>query len=470
MTTTTTAHSSTPAPADAFGVLGRSVALPVLLPGDEEYDTEVAAFNLATRHRPALVVRATCADDIVAAIRYARRTGLAVAVQSTGHGAVTSLDERSLLVTTSRLQHLHVDPAARTARIGAGLRWRPVIDAAAAYRLAPLSGSSSGVGAVGYTLGGGLGPLGRRYGFAADHVRSLEVVTGDGEVRTVTARTEPELFWGLRGGKGNFGIVTSMEVDLVPVSTLYGGGLFYAGEHAGTVLRAWRDWTRSLPEEMSTSMALLRLPDHEDVPPPLRGVLSVHLRVAYCGDAEEGARLVAPMRAAAPVLADLVREMPFVESDSIHQDPDHPVPGWEAGRLLDGLSDGSIDRLLEVAGPGRQVPLIMVELRLLGGALGRPAAVPNAVAGRGGAFSVFVLGPAVPGLEEAVPAAGHAALDALRADTAATRLVNFLGEDTSPEAVSLAWTDEDRARLVALKARYDPYNLFRTGHALPPGA
>ena len=450
----------------ALATLSTAVTRPVLLPGDPGYQAEVAAFNLATHHRPALVVAATCAEDVVAAVHHARATGVPVAVQATGHGAVTPA-EGGVLVSTRLLQDVHVDPVTATARIGAGVRWARVVEAAAPYGLAPLSGSSSGVGAVGYTLGGGLGPLGRKYGFAADRVQALEVVTGDGRLRRVTEHSDPELFWALRGGKGNFGIVTSMEVGLVPVSRLYAGGIFYAGEHASSVLHAWRSWVGTLPEETTTSVALLRLPDHDDVPTPLRGVLSVHLRVAHCGDRAEGERLVSHMRGAAPVLADFVRTMPFTECDSIHMDPTQPVPFWEASRLLRDLPGDAVDAVLEAAGPGREVPLVMVELRHLGGALGRPAAVPNAVAGRDAAFSVFVLGPSAPGLEEAVPAAGHAVLAALAPHATASRLVNFLGEDTDPEVVATAWSPADAARLGRLKAAYDPHGLFRVGHCLP---
>ena len=228
------------------------------------------------------------------------------------------------------MQELSVDPVTRTARIGAGVKWARVIEAAVPYGLAPMSGSSSDVGAVGYTLGGGLGPLGRRYGFAADHVRSIEIVTGDGRMRTVTADDDPELFWALRGGKGNFGIVTAIEVDLMPVSQLYAGGIFYAGDHAAAVLHRWRTWVDTLPEETTSSIALLRAPDAPDVPEPMRGRLTVHLRVSHSGDVADGPALVAPMRdgGAGPDghgAADVVR-----------RDRQHPPgPGPPAARVAD---------------------------------------------------------------------------------------------------------------------------------------
>jgi FAD/FMN-containing dehydrogenase len=467
--TITTAQATTQQDRTAVDTLEQSLSLPALLAGDPGIEEETAAFNLAVRHRPAVVVRARCANDVAAVVRFGIATGTPVAVQATGHGATRPVDG-GVLVTTQRMQELSVDPVARTARIGAGVKWIRVIEAAAPYGLAPMSGSSSDVGAVGYTLGGGLGPLGRRFGFAADHVRSIEVVTGDGRVRTVTADDDPDLFWGLRGGKGNFGIVTAIEVDLMPVSELYAGGLFFAGEHAATVLRAWREWVTTLPEETSTSIALLRLPDVPDVPEPMRGKLSLHVRVAHSGDVADGPDLVAPMRAAAPALMDTVRPMPFTETDSIHMDPDDPSAVWETSMLLGSLPQEAVDALLAVAGPAADVPLIIVELRYLGGALSRPAAVPNAVAGRDAAFSVFVLGPAAPGLEEAVPAAGARVEAALAPYDAGSRFLNFLADDGDPAKVVAAWSPDVAARLIDLKRRYDPHGLFTSGPTLPLAA
>lgn len=464
--TITSATATTQQDRAAVDTLQKYLSLPILVAGGPDLDEETAAFNLAVRHRPALVVRARCANEVAAAVRFGIATGQPVAVQATGHGATRPV-EGGILVTTHRMQELSVDPVTRTARIGAGVKWARVIEAAVPYGLAPMSGSSSDVGAVGYTLGGGLGPLGRRYGFAADHVRSIEIVTGDGRMRTVTADDDPELFWALRGGKGNFGIVTAIEVDLMPVGQLYAGGIFYAGDHAAAVLHRWRTWVDTLPEETTSSIALLRAPDAPDVPEPMRGKLTVHLRVSHSGDVADGPALVAPMRDAAPVMMDTVRPMSFAETDSIHQDPDHPMPAWETGMQLSSLPEAAIDGLLATAGPAADVPLILVELRHLGGALARPAAVPNAVAGRDAAFSVLVLGPAVPGLEEAVPAAAGAVKRVLAPYDAGTRLVNFLGDTAGPEEVAAAWSPDAAARLIALKHRYDPHALFTSGHALP---
>src|SRR3954454_11757974 len=297
MTTTTAAPADTqyPSPLDA---LRRQVAGPVLEPGDADYDAEVATWNQITTHRPPIVVGAVCADDVQAAVRYAVKHRLSVAVQATGHGASFPVTD-GILITTKRMTNVAVDVQRGTARFGAGAKWAHVIEASAPYGLAPLSGSTSDVGAVGYTVGGGMGPLGRRYGFSADRVRSIEIVTGDGKLRTITADDDSGLFWGIRGGRSNLGIVTAMEIDLVLLPRLYGGGIFFDGADASTVVHAWREWVQTVPEEMTSSIALLRLPDIEQVPPPLRGRLTVHLRIAYVGEPCWGEKLVAPMRAAA---------------------------------------------------------------------------------------------------------------------------------------------------------------------------
>ena len=446
--------------------LRRHVAGPVLEPGDAGYDDEIAAWNSSTTHRPPLVVGAVCADDVAATVRFAVKHRLPVGVQATGHGAAFPITE-GILITTKRMTNVSVDVQRGTARIGAGAKWAHVLAMATPYGLAPLSGSTTDVGVVGYTLGGGMGPLGRRYGFAADRVRAVEIVTGDGKLRTVTADDDTGLFWGVRGGKGNLGIVTAIEIDLVLQPRLYGGALFYDAKDAAAVLHAWRSWVETVPEEMTSSVALLRLPDLDTVPAPLRGKLTLHVRVAYTGTATDGEWLVAPLRKVATPMIDMVRDMPFTEVDSIHMDPVEPMPSWNDVRLLSSLPVEAVDALLATAGPDVEVPLILAEIRHMGGALGRPAQVPNAVAGREAAFSLFVLGPDVPGVTPMVEAAARRVIDALEPWHASGRLVNFLGTaDAGPADVKAAYPAEVASRLQELKHRFDPHNLFRHGHTI----
>ncbi|TKJ30287.1 FAD-linked oxidase [Blastococcus sp. CCUG 61487] len=450
--------------APSLDELAAAVAGPVLRAGDPGLADEVAPFNLAHLLRPAVVVGATSTADVATAVGWAARAGMSVAVQATGHGLMSALDD-AVLVTTSRLDRLEIDPAARTAVVGAGVRWRRVIDAAAEHGLAPLSGSSSDVGVVGYTLGGGTGVMARKHGFAADHVRRATLVTADGTARTVDADSDAELFWALRGGKGNLGIVTELEFGLVPVTDLHGGGIFYPGTAARELLHAYREWAPGLPEETTTSIAILRMPPDPDVPEPLRGQTVVHLRFAHLGPAEEGAALLAPMRAVAPSIIDTVAQMPYTAVDAIHVDPTEPLPSHHDGMTLRALPAEAVDALLEVAGPDVEVPLIMVELRQLGGALSRPAAVPNAVAGRDAAYSAWVLGLMAPPLVDVVPAAAGAVIDRLAPWAARGSLLNFLGP-AGPQEVGALWSDGDLARLKALKRRLDPDGVFRHGHVV----
>jgi FAD/FMN-containing dehydrogenase len=436
----------------------------VLLPGDLGFAESISGFNIATVHSPAVVVVATCAEDVAAAVGFARTHRLPVAVQATGHGAVTPYDG-AVLICTRRMIDLRLDPDAATATLGAGIQWQQVIDAAAPYGLAPLCGSSPDVGAVGYTLGGGLPVLGRTFGFSADHVRRLEVVTADGLIREVTPESEPELFWAMRGGKGNFGIVTAMTVDLVRVATIYGGGLFFDGADAPAVLHRYRAWLSTLDERTTASFALLRLPPLPAVPEPLRGRFVVHVRMAHVGAAEEGQRLAAPVRAVAPALLDVLGELPMAQIAAVHADPVDPMPVWERGMLLRELTAETVDALLAVAGPGVDTPLSIVRVRQLGGALARHPQHPNAVAGRHAAFSLFLAGAKVPELAEVLPVVGRATVDALAPWRAEGCLVNWLGDATTAQ-VRAAYPAETYARLAQAKQAHDPANLFRCGHAI----
>lgn len=457
------------------GSLRASVRGPVLLPGDEGFEAECRGFNLALVQHPDVVVGASRVEDVVAAVRFATAAGLRVHVQATGHGAGIPA-EGGLLVTTSRMMAISIDAQGRTARVSAGVRWQDVIDAAAPHGLAPLNGSSAGVSVVGYTLGGGMGPMGRNFGFAADHVLSIQVVTADARVLKVTAESEPELFWALRGGKCDIGIVTELEFELMTVSQFYGGGIYFAGESAGEVLHAFRGWVSTLPEESSASVALLRLPDLPEVPEPLRGRLSVHLRFLHVGTALEstaledtardGADLIAPMRAAATPILDLVALTPYSAIATLHNDPTEPMPAWDGSALLDELPAEAVDALLHVAGPGVDSPLVIVEIRQFGGALSRPAAVPNAVGGREAAFSVVVIGPYPPPLQKAVRAAGRNVLDAIQPWSTGSTQINFQGSATDPGSIRSAWAPEVADRLVAVKREWDPDGRFRFAYPL----
>jgi hypothetical protein len=439
---------------------------PALRPGDPGFDDERAGYNQIVEHHPAAVVGASCASDVTAAVAYARDHGLPVAIQATGHGVSIPADG-AVLINTSRMAGVRVDPAARTARVEAGVRSRKLVHEATAHDLAPLNGSAPDVGVVSYTLGGGVAMLGRRYGYAADHVRELDVVTADGQLRTVSAQREPDLFWALRGGKGNFGVVVSMEIDLVPVARLYGGGLWFDAAHAPAALHAYADWVASVPDAMGSSVLLIRLPDLPAVPPALRGRYIAHVRIAYAGSAEDGARWVEPLLRAAPAFRDTVRDMPYREVGTIHDEPTTPVPFYARNTALARLDRDAVAALLRVAGPDAGAPYL-VELRHLGGALGRPGPAPSAVGRRDGQFSLYSGSVVAPGGLGAARVAHRGLHDALRPWSTGGVCLNFLsGPDVTAEELSSAYTPEVYARLRELKRRYDPDNLFRVNHNLP---
>jgi len=451
--------------------LKEQVTGPVLTPTDEAYAAEHATYNLAIAHHPAVIVGAANAADVQAAVRFASGHGLPAAVLATGHQAIVPADG-AMLITTSRMTAVVVDVQARTARVGAGTRWQKVVDAATEHGLAPLNGSSPLVGVVGYTLGGGLSPtMGRAFGWAADHVRAIEVVTADGALRNATPETEPDLFWALRGGKSNYGVVTALEIELFPVTRLYGGGLFFSGQYAEQVLQAYREFTEIAPEEMTSSVALLRLPPVPFVPEPLRGNFTIHVRFSYLGTAEDGERLVAPMRAAAPVLIDSVGELPYARFAEIHSDPVDPAPFLERSAMIRTLTPETVEALVELAGPDADCPLTFAEMRHLGGALSRPPAIPGAVGNRDAAFAFWIVVLGTPTDGAVTMKYADAVVERLAPWCTGGKYLNFIAtEDASPVETRPAYSGVDYGRLQAVKAAYDPTNLFRLNHNIPPRA
>lgn len=452
---------------DEVGDLADKLDGQLYRPGDAGYDAAVSGFNAAVTHAAPIVVAAASAQDVVATVRHAAAAGLPVAVQATGHGAHLPV-EQGVLINTSLLAEVRIDPAARTATVGAGTKWRAVLDAAAEHGLAGLCGSTSDVGVVGYTVGGGLPVLGRAFGFAAERVRSFEVVTADSALRSVDADRDPELFWALRGGAGNAGIVTSMSFDLLPVERIYGGALFFPGDAAVAVLGAYAEWVRTVPDEMCTSLAFLRLPPLPDVPEPLRGQFVMHLRVAFAGTVDEGERLLAPMRACAPVLIDAAHNLLYRDLDLIHQDPDHPVPAYDGGCLLRDLDTDTVRMLLAQAGPDSGSPLLLTEVRHLGGALARTGAL--ACDAPDGAFGLTGIGVLAGPGAAAVPSAVAALLQAAAPHASGRTLVNFHGTPGDEADRARAWSAQNYERLRRIKAAYDPGNMFRFGHAIEPAA
>ena len=420
--------------------------------GEQGYEEGIAGFQTAVRHRPQVVVAASSAEDVVDAVRFARARGLAVAVQATGHGARVPAD--GVLITTRRMADVRIDPVARTATVAAGARWSAVIEQAAAHGLAPLAGSSPGVGAVGYTLGGGIGLLGRTFGYAADHVTAFDVVTADGGLRHATAETEPDLFWALRGGRAPVGVVTAMTIGLVPVPVVYGGGLHFDAADAAAVLTAFRELTAAAPETLTSSVGMVGLPPVEAIPEPLRGRHVLHVRLASTVPLEPG--LLAPLRAIGP-LSDRVGEVLAADVGSIYGDPDFPHAYVGDNVLLAALPADVLDAVREHAGPGADVPCV-VDIRHLGGAMARPPSVPNAVPYREAAYILRVLSPA--GDVDAARAV-HNRVFAAAAPCAIGRAATFgYGPLDRHSSLPAPFDPATRSRLVQVKDQFDAEGVF----------
>lgn len=448
--------------------LSRKLRGALLLPDDDGFELAGSGYNSALRHRPAVVVRATGVADVLAAVGFASERGLPIGVLNTGHSASVAADG-AMLINTADMIGARIDPITRTARIDAGTSWRQVVHESAPFGLAPLSGSSSSVGAVGYTLGGGLGLLGREFGYAADHVRSIDVVTAGARLRRVDPDRDQDLFWALRGGKGNFGVVTSMEVDLFGVDELFGGGLFFRGSDAREVLHAYRKWVRGLPERTTSSVALIRFPWGGDVAEELRGRFVVHVRIAHNGSEAEGRRLVRPLRDAAVPVRDTLSRLPYTETDAIHRDPTEGFDMRESTACLRDLDEAAVEELLHVAGPDSTCPMRLVEVRHLGGALAREPAVANAVGNRDAGFLLYTAGVGGGPEADQVAECSREIMEKMRRFTTGGVLLNFLGVDhADPDQVRAAYDATAHDMLRSVKHEHDPDNLFRINHNILP--
>jgi FAD/FMN-containing dehydrogenase len=455
-------------PEDAAPLVA-AVAGSVLLPGAAGYDDERTVFNLNHELVPAVIVVPESAADVQAAVTFASGQHRPVLVKTTGHQIVGQA-HGAVVIATHRMNDITIDAVGRTARVGAGVLWSEVIAEAAKAGLAPLNGSNPTVGVSGYTLGGGLSPtLGRSQGYAADHVRSLDVVTADGELRHVDAESEPDLFWALRGGKGNFAVVTALEFDLFPVSRLYGGAIYFPGERTADVLRAWTAWHPSTPETMVTSFAVMRMPSVPEVPEPLRGKFLVSVRIAYNGATADGERMVEPLRAVAPAVMDTVRDMPYIEVASIHNEPTDPVPYYERGIMLREFPAQAQDKLIELVGPDSATDLVIAELRALGGAWDREPAVPNAVATRGLPYSLLGVSVGLLSQEQQLKRSVSELLDGMKPWQGDRRYVNNLAPDEAADTAAI-YGPERYERLASIKKTYDPTNMFRLNHNVMPAA
>ena len=445
--------------------LGEAIEGTLTLPGDDGWDLARQAWNLSADQHPAAVATAAGVDDVRAVIEFARGRGLRVAPQGTGHGATTLADlSGSILLKTTRMIGVEVDPDARRARALAGAISEDVMNAGAEHGLAGLCGSSPDVGIVGYSLGGGIGWLGRRHGLQVNSVSAVELVDARGELVRADAESEPDLFWALRGGGGgDFGVVTAIEFELVPLTVIYGGALAWPWERSEEVLKRWAQWAPQAPEEITTSARILQFPPIPEIPEELRGRQLVMIDGAHCGAEPDAEEALAPLRELGPEI-DTWDTIPAGGLVRVHGDPEQPVPGVSDHRMMAEVPEEAIEALVEVAGPGSGSPLLFVELRQLGGAFARAPQGGGATAAIEDPFAFFALAMAMtPEMGKAGEAAAVKSCEALEPWASERRYLNF-NERAGDTAVGFG--EEGYGRLRQVKAKVDPDGLFQSNHEI----
>ncbi len=441
----------------------------VIAPGEADWDEARLAWNLAVDQQPAAVARPETVADVQAVVEFARRRDLRVAPQGTGHNAhgLEGKLERSILLKTDRMRGVTIDARRRRARVEAGALWQDVTVPAAEHGLAALAGSSPDVGVVGYTLGGGLSWLSRKYGLAANNVAAIELVTAEGEHLRADHEHHPDLFWALRGGGGSFGVVTAIEIELFPVTQVYAGAMFWPQEKAREVLQAWREWTEwSLPDEIISVGRLLNPPPLPEVPEPVRGKRFVVVEAMYLGEEAEAIELLRPLRALCPAM-DTFATVPATALSHLHMDPEHPVAGKGDGMLIDAPSAEMIDAFLGAATGEAGSALLSAELRQLGGAIARPAPEHGATSSIDAAYAMFAVGAApVPEVLEVVDAQVTGVKEALAPFDHGSTYLNFAERPRDPR--ELYRHEYTYRRLRTVKWAYDADELIQSNHPIPP--
>jgi FAD/FMN-containing dehydrogenase len=434
----------------------------IVLPHDPDWDQARLAWNLSADQQPAAVALPESADDVTAVVRWARERGLRVAPQGTGHNALPlgSL-AHTVLLKTERMRGVEIDTDARRVRVGAGVLWAEVTEAAAEHGLAALAGSSPDVGVVGYTLGGGLSWLGRRYGLASNSVTAVELVNADADLVRGDAEQNSDLFWALRGGGGSFGVVTALEFQLYPVTEVYAGVLFFPLDCGAEIMRAWRRWINTVPDEVSSVGRFLQFPPMPALPDHLRGQSFVIVEAASLLGKDGTDELLRPLRELGPQL-DTFATIPVQELKHLHMDPEHPVPGAGDGMVLADVNDAAIDALVRTAGADAHSPLLSVELRHAGGALAHRAPDGGAVSSIDGRFVMFAVGMApTPESGAAVKARVELVQNALAPWDAGHAFSNFAMKRERGERL---FGDLTYRRLQTVKAAVDPDDVFRSNH------
>jgi len=437
---------------------------------DPAYDDVRAIWNGAHDRRPALIARCAGVADVIRALEFARSEELRVAVRAGGHSipGYSSVDG-GMVIDLSPMQGIQVDPRRRTVRVQPGATWAALDHETQAFGLAVTGGLVSSTGVAGLTLGGGIGWLMRKHGLTCDNLIAADVVTADGRLVRTSQADNAELFWGLRGGGGNFGIVTSLEFRLHPVGPMItGGAVFYPGERAGELLRVYRDWIATAPDELTTLVNLLTCPPAPFLPEEWHGRPLVAVVGMYAGPHDEAERALRPLRELGAPVADLFGPMPYVAMQSLID------PLWGPGAssymkagFMRGLDDETIDTLVAQHASVTS-PKTEMHVQHLGGAVARVAADATAFGERDAPLLVNIVAGThtADGFDDAV-AWAQETYGALTPALTGGAYVNFLSSE-GEERVRAAYGAETYRRLVALKDEYDPDNVFRLNQNVRP--
>jgi FAD/FMN-containing dehydrogenase len=449
----------------ALQELAATVPGKLLLPGDPDFEAERSVWTGAVNRHPALIVRCTDASDVIASVTFAREQDLPVSVRSGGHSAVGyGTNDGGIVINLSPMKAISIDPQQRTARIEPGLNWGEVANALQPYGLALSSGDVATVGVGGLMLGGGIGWMVRKYGLTIDSLRAVELVTADGEVLRASASEHAELFWGLRGGGGNFGIATAFEVDLHPAGTVLGGAVFYDIAEAEDILLAYTRYVMTSPDELTTMAIFAPAPPAPFIPADKQGKPVLMIAVCYTGNLAEGEQVVGPLRQLATPIGAMIAPMPYPAMFALGGNG--TISGLHhhvRSSFLHTLNKNALHVLVEEA-HATMSSTTMVQLRVLGGAMGRVNTDATAFAHRDKQALVFITNFGPDPLDAARRT--DRVWQALQpyADGA---YVNFLA-DEGQQRIHEAYPPATYARLVALKNHYDPTNMFHLNQNILP--
>ncbi|MFZ7126653.1 MAG: FAD-binding oxidoreductase [Desulfobacterales bacterium] len=434
----------------------------VLTPADDGYDAARAVWNLFIDQRPDLVVVAESEEDVIAAVRYADRIKVPITVQATGHGQPKTC-AGGILINTAKLKSVAIDAAGRKARVGGGVRWRDVIEAAYLHGLAPVSGSSPSVGVVGYTIGGGYGITSRMHGLTIDNVREVRIVIPNGDLKVASARENSDLFHAVLGAGGSFGVVTEMTIDLHDHAEVFGGSVMFDASRAPAVYRAYAEWTPDLPDAVSSALHLMTFPPAPFVPEFLHGRSMAVVIGSVCASLERAEGWLSPMRSLDGAELDSFRRMPFTESGTIFQDPIDPLPINGRGVLLNDFTGETARIFLDAIGPIPQSPNIMIQLRHLGGTISRNGRSHACILrNRQAKYFTYFLGiPSPETPPEVIAAHAEKVFGAIKPWVMTRGPLNWLGEGFVDAAhIRSVFSDEEFARIWKIKQALDPGNRF----------